>query len=336
MLDDFLRTITESGAIIDVPRRIKGYDVIEVIGVGAFGVIVSLKDASKSLAAAKVMIRPEPNTLALKFMERELRLGMTISCPYLVRCTDVVYLDKVICMLMEHVEGETLFRLISDNKPLVIRHWKRIFGQMCLGIQYLHRRGLAHRDLKLDNVIVDHDLNVKLCDYGILCESQKNFISTTMCGTLPYMAPEIIRGNGYCAKQADMWALGISLYGMMTGVFPWVGSEPMTLFKEILESVIDIDVLPFDTQEIVVRCCDPSAERRATIDDVMAMPVLEMSTKPVVMSGLLLSMSFRKKDASDPRARLTKICLPRRVRRTSRPVNIILPKCTMKQSVLND
>lgn len=273
----FLRVVTGNGTEFDVPKRIRSYEVVEVIGKGAFGVVVrTVCSVSGEVAAAKIMKRPDVNTVRMQSLERELRLSVKVKFTFLLECLDVVYLDDVIIMLMEYVKGTSLIKLVADNGLLVHRYWKKIFTELCLAVQFLHKRGLAHRDIKLENIMVDEEFNVKLCDYGTMCEINAPNISMTMGGTMSYMAPEIVRRNGYHPIEGDVWALGITLYAMMTGIFPWRNNDNGTgLCNEIMNGVTDVERLVPDVKEIVSRCCDVNAETRATVDEILEMPVVK-------------------------------------------------------------
>lgn len=274
-MDGYVVVTIAGGDIVHIPRRIKSYEYVQVIGSGTFGVVILLHDQIRDeKVACKVMKRPNSNCEEIMAIERELRLGGTISCPYLVQCHDVLYLEKIICIIMEYVEGDTLINILQRDAAVLRTNWEKLFWQLSVAIQYLHRKGLAHRDVKLDNVIVDGDFNIKLCDYGAMCEAVG--VNTTMCGTVPYMAPEVITGTRYCAKRTDIWSLGICLYTILTGTFPWTKSGMTGMCKEIVEGYIDIVGLPKDARTIVLGCCDVRPERRMTIDEVLAVPGIKM------------------------------------------------------------
>lgn len=333
MTEDYFRVETGRGEILIIPRIVKSYEVKEVIGTGGFGVVVSLVDRNtKDLMAAKIMKRPEPSTDSMRLIERELRLSLSLSCPFLVNCVDVVYLSDIICIIMEHVNGATLISVMDDNVVLVRHYWRKIFVQMCLAVQYLHKRGMAHRDIKLENIIVDKDFNVKLCDYGCMKETGQSSMSTTLCGTLPYLAPELVRQGPYCAKGVDVWALGITLYAAVTGVFPWDNTSVVGMCKEILGGVKDVMRLSSEVKEVVMKCCEVDPSKRAGIGDVLGIPFLErakiecLGLGEKVGLGLLQVKSVNRKTPTRSILRqliLSPVvrCVSRRVRIESHPLD---------------
>ena len=96
----------------------------------------------------------------------------------------------------------------------------KFFYQTCLAMDYLHTRKIMHRDLKPENLLLDENLNIKLCDFGWSVEFNENEHRKTLCGTYEYMAPEIYYGDKQTVKT-DVWALGILLYELMHGRPPF-------------------------------------------------------------------------------------------------------------------
>lgn len=292
MSDEVVRAATDRGDVLEFPRHFSGYEVHETLGTGSYSVVVSVKDiAHDEEYAAKVMRRPQAHTEDMRLLERELRLGESVSCPYLVTCMNVVYIGSIIIVVMEKGHGKDLLSLIMEKPSVVAENWRSIFRQMCLGVQYLHDCGLAHRDLKPDNVLVDSDFGCKLCDYGLMCEVKQSVMSTTKCGTLPYMSPEMIYDDGYSGKAADVWALGIVLYVMVTGCIPWKSHGNIQMCQEIAEGVTETETLTSCQREIVLRCCEVDPEMRPTIEQVLGMSFVRTSSNvqvvvPVSMRGM--------------------------------------------------
>ena len=97
-----------------------------------------------------------------------------------------------------------------------------------------------HRDIKIDNILVSHkDLKIKLIDYGFSKQlPRENYILQDFCGTPHYIAPEVIQREGYLGKPADIWSLGIILYKMVVGSFPFKGQNEKVLFSKVMKGEI--------------------------------------------------------------------------------------------------
>jgi len=113
---------------------------------------------------------------------------------------------------------------------------RRIFKQVAEAVHYMHSRNIVHRDLKLDNILVEEDTRmVKLIDFGfgVIVDGAQGHLKI-FCGTPSYMAPEIVRrSESYEGKPVDIWALGVLLYVMLTGGLPFRGSNEPELFEKI-------------------------------------------------------------------------------------------------------
>lgn len=273
---DVMYESTGYGDVLAIPRRIGSYRVEGACGVGGCAVVVTVQDVrNQERYAAKIMNRPTSYDDGLRHVERELRLAENMDCPFLISVIEVVYLESVICVVMELCMGGTLHKMIQDHFGAVQNRGPMIFEQIGAGVHYLHNRGLAHRDLKPENILVDSNFNVKLCDYGFLCEAAPGCLVSTICGSAIYVAPEVIQGKSYDPKKADMWSLGIILYCIITGHSPWMSESEAGILDEVIRGEIDVDIMPTEVGKIVTRCCQVDPKERATIDEIMEMAFVQ-------------------------------------------------------------
>ncbi len=100
---------------------------------------------------------------------------------------------------------------------------KKIFAQICQGISYCHAKNIIHRDIKLDNILLDNEHNVKIIDFGFSINVAQDKCLSIFCGTPCYMSPEIVSKQQYKGPPSDVWALGIVLYTLLCGKFPFRG-----------------------------------------------------------------------------------------------------------------
>jgi serine/threonine protein kinase len=113
----------------------------------------------------------------------------------------------------------------KPQKRLTEPEAKTIFKQLVEGLDYIHKNSIVHRDLKLENILLDSENNnVKIIDFGFSAETQKNKPMNVFCGTPSYMAPELVTRKYYFGHLVDIWALGISLYVLLCGYFPFKGN----------------------------------------------------------------------------------------------------------------
>ena len=128
---------------------------------------------------------------------------------------------------MEYIGKTSLYQYLKSKpkKRISEQETKKIFRRIISGIQYLHGKKIAHRDIKLDNIMVNENYEVKIIDFGFSLFTTKNKKLNLHCGTPSYMAPELVAKKDYLGSPVDIWALGVLLYKMLTGYYPFNGKK---------------------------------------------------------------------------------------------------------------
>ena len=133
--------------------------------------------------------------------------------------------EKYYLIIMEYINGGNLFSFVKKRRKLSEKTAKFLFRQIIQGIKYIHSKNIVHRDIKLENILIDVNNNIKICDFGIgKILDNKNKKLHDQCGTPMYMAPEILlstKEKGYDAFPVDLWSAGIALYIMLSGTLPF-------------------------------------------------------------------------------------------------------------------
>lgn len=221
--------IPSSSAVMDM------YMVGKVVGVGSYGKVraawhrlTSMKVAIKTYDKAKVK---DPSHW--KRVQSEIKIMEQVSHPRIARLYEAVETPKRMHLIMECLDGGNLCSYVKAKRRLSEDESRRIFFQLMQGMEYLHGLGFIHRDIKLENVLFGDTKDIKLIDFGFSTVFQPGKRLRVFCGTPSYMAPEIVRRAEYDGKPVDMWSLGILLYALLCGCFPFRAKSYPDLYRRI-------------------------------------------------------------------------------------------------------
>eukprot|EP01114_Cavostelium_apophysatum_P005410 TRINITY_DN1635_c0_g1_i1.p1 TRINITY_DN1635_c0_g1~~TRINITY_DN1635_c0_g1_i1.p1 ORF type:complete len:642 (+),score=120.86 TRINITY_DN1635_c0_g1_i1:150-2075(+) len=222
-----IRRVTQAYDSTKVPKRrtLGNYVVEKTIGQGSYGKVkvATHKDTGDRFA---VKILRKDRIQDLDRVRREIDIMKEVDHPNIVKLIEVIETEEDINLVMELGE-RSLGKLIA-NGPLSEVEARRYFEQIANAVKYCHQRGVIHRDLKLDNVMLDKEGNCKLIDFGLSNFMETGKMRSTFCGTPAYAPPEMILGKRYTGPEVDVWSLGIVLFHLVQGTLP---------FKDIAEVI---------------------------------------------------------------------------------------------------
>lgn len=208
----------------------------------------------------------------------EYGIGASLHHRNIVRTLDLVRSGHRWYVVMEYCPGGNLFSRIKRHR-LDEDEIRCIFRQLLEGVRYMHSRGIAHRDLKLENMLIDANGFLKIGDFGSVAVFKAGDWDTPhmcrgMCGSFPYIAPEEFDCDEYDPRQADIWSLGIIYFALSLHAVPWASarkSDPS--FRKYLEHGINsfetFQRFPGDVQRLFTRMLDPNPNTRITIDELL-------------------------------------------------------------------
>lgn len=204
----------------------KTYTILKLIGTGGMSSVflVNKKNKPGELYALKYRIQDNNNNNYIRF-KREIELLQKISSPNVPKIFDYHIDEKEQYFVMEYVNGKSLRSMIEENGFLNSRLAVSFAKQIAAGIGELHSNGIVHRDIKSSNILISDKLTVKIIDLGISmsCEHNNQRLTKThsIVGSVYYLAPELIDDNTKITKQVDIYALGVLLFEMLTGKYPF-------------------------------------------------------------------------------------------------------------------
>ena len=244
------------------------------IGHGAFGKVnISLHVASGRLVAIKTFTKKNlKNKHARNKIKHEIDMLSRLRHPFITQILDSFETDKHIFIVMEYICGD-LLGFIRKRGKLSEPMTKVIFKQIIEGLRYIHKKKIVHRDIKLDNILIDLTNTVKICDFGVSKKINKGDIMYDHCGTPAYIAPEIFKNRGYEGFSCDIWSAGVTLYYMLSGVQPFCADSMKDLEKIILEGKYDrLEDVSDEANDLIDRMLQLDPKKRLTDDEILNHP----------------------------------------------------------------
>ena len=216
------------------------YKYGRLIGQGAFGKVnLGLNVLTGRVVAIKSFNKKNldsPNNENMKKIIYETNLMRKLNHPNITKILEMFEDEKYILIIMEYINGGNLFSFVKKRRKLNEKISKFLFKQIILGIKHIHSQNIVHRDVKLENILIDLNNTIKICDFGIgRILSSPDELLHDQCGTPMYMAPEILscsKEKGYKGFPVDIWSAGIALYIMLSGTLPFS-------IKDDIDSFVD-------------------------------------------------------------------------------------------------
>lgn len=258
----------------DTKKLSAEYRFGESIGRGAYATV---REATHTRLNKPVAIKIYDKALFAE-PRRKKRIMLEIEILKMLRHKNIVrYYDTFqspshLYLVMELVKGISLREYVKAQPNRRVREKKalKMFKEVVIAVDYCHENNIFHRDIKLDNILVDRTGNIKLIDFGFSIFAHKDQRLRTHCGTLSYMAPEIVRKRDYCGGPVDMWALGVILYSMLFGRYPFSGTSDSELVQSIKEGAVKFpDEVAGSTQRIVKRLLEVNPDKRLTARELL-------------------------------------------------------------------
>ncbi|KAF2820297.1 Pkinase-domain-containing protein [Ophiobolus disseminans] len=287
------------------------YILGQTIGEGEFGKVKIGWKRDSTIEVAIKLIRRETlggNSNRLQKIYREIQILRQLDHPNIVRLHEMVETDRHIGIILEYASGGELFDYILNHRYLKDGPARKLFSQLISGVGYLHRKGIVHRDLKLENLLLDRNKNIIITDFGFantfdasdeLSEEieyrlgDKDYIRSlgfegtdsarrgdlmqTSCGSPCYAAPELVVSDSlYTGRKVDVWSCGVILYAMLAGYLPFdddpanpEGDNINLLYKYIVSTPLTFpEYVTPHARDLLKRILVPDPRKRADLFEV--------------------------------------------------------------------
>ncbi|KAG9263696.1 hormonally up-regulated neu tumor-associated kinase [Astyanax mexicanus] len=259
-------------------KRVGNYLIGRKLGEGSFA---KVREGLHALTGEKVAVKvidkrkAKKDSYVTKNLRREGQIQQMIRHPNITQLLDILETENSYYLVMELCPGGNLMNYIYEKKRLDEREAQKYIRQLVMAVEHLHRAGVVHRDLKIENLLLDEEDNIKLIDFGLSnCAGILGYSEpfSTQCGSPAYAAPELLSRKKYGPK-VDVWSIGVNMYAMLTGTLPFT-VEPFSL-KALHQRMVDKDMNPLPPSvssaavSLLKSLLEPDPAKRPNIHQVM-------------------------------------------------------------------
>ena len=274
-----------------IGKKIEGrYQISELIGVGGMANVYKATDLSDGKTVAVKVLREEfyENEELLRRFKNESKAIAMLSHPNIIEVYDVCFAHNMRCIVMEYIDGITLKEYMEEQRPLAWKETVHFILQILKALSHAHSKGIVHRDIKPQNVMLLSDARIKITDFGIarFARSESHTITDRAIGSVHYISPEQARGD-HTDQRADIYSIGVMLYEMLTGQVPFDADSPVSVaLKQIeLEAPLPRSInpdIPTGLEEITLRAMEKEPDRRYQSADDMLKDIEAFQLNPSV------------------------------------------------------
>jgi len=264
----------------------KYYSLKEVIGRGTFGKVRrAVRKNDHVQVAVKIIKKKKMTPKDLKGIHDEVEILHRVDHPNVVKMIEIFESEEKLYVVMELLPGGDLYTALTKVRKVSERNAACAIYQAALGLKHIHSMGIAHRDVKPENMLLEskesNNLKIKITDFGLA----KYRVDTAMamkscCGTPTYVAPEVLEKNGY-TEIADIWSLGVTIYILLSGTPPFANNSIPRLYKLIRAGEYDFPEkhwaqISEDAKDLIRKMLVVNPNNRLNIDGVLEHPWIKV------------------------------------------------------------
>lgn len=260
---------------IENPRfkSIEEFNIIEKIGSGGYSVVYLVEHKKTGRRyALKCADRFKKGKDRSDRTLTEIRVLEKLKHKNIIRLKGWFEDKTTIYLVLEYIPGKDCSKFFKHTLPSK-KEIKYIMRQLVEAIDYIHKKNIAHRDIKLENILIDENFNIKLTDFG-LCGVKKNKYDMfeTSLGTVRYTAPELLEGS--YNESVDIWGIGVILFMLLTGSFPFDGSNKAKIFTRIKEKKLHYSKYNLERKDVKLlkALLEKDPDDRIEIEDILNEP----------------------------------------------------------------
>ncbi|MDE6592279.1 MAG: Stk1 family PASTA domain-containing Ser/Thr kinase [Oscillospiraceae bacterium] len=275
-----------------IGKKLDGrYEITELIGIGGMAEVYKALDLMENRVVAVKILKNEyaGNADFVRRFRNESKAIAVLSHPNIVKIYDVGFSDKIQFIVMEYIDGVTLKEFMEQQGALKWKDSVHFIIQVLRALQHAHDRGIVHRDIKPQNIMLFPDGTIKVMDFGIarFAREEGKTISDKAIGSVHYISPEQARGD-ITDEKSDIYSVGVMLYEMLTGVKPFDADTPVAVAVMHMQSNPRLprtinDTIPEGLESIVIRAMQRDAGRRYQSASEMIKDIEEFKRNPSIV-----------------------------------------------------
>ncbi|ORZ20504.1 kinase-like domain-containing protein [Absidia repens] len=289
------------------------YTKLQLLGEGGFARCYQVRDQDGNLYAAKIVAKAslEQQRHRIK-LHGEIITHGSMKHQRIVQFFSCFEDDNNVYLIMELCENKTLIEMLKARRHLTEPETRYYLVQLLDACRYMHEKMVVHRDIKLSNIFLDHKMNIKLGDFGLsaMLETPEDR-KRTVCGTPNYMAPEILFGNHRHNQKADIWALGVVLYTLLTGSHPFQMEDHNEIYRKIRANskkptyvFSEQGSTSSEAKDLVSKMLVNDPDERLSISDILQHPFIQHQELPTRIPHSALqgrpTLQFLRTSSEDP------------------------------------
>ncbi|XP_077938888.1 serine/threonine-protein kinase BRSK2-like isoform X2 [Gasterosteus aculeatus] len=246
------------------------YRLEKTLGKGQTGLVkLGIHCVTCQKVAIKIVNREKLSESVLMKVEREIAILKLIEHPHVLKLHDVYENKKYLYLVLEHVSGGELFDYLVKKGRLTPKEARKFFRQIMSALDFCHSHSICHRDLKPENLLLDEKNNIRIADFGMASLQVGDSLLETSCGSPHYACPEVIRGEKYDGRKADVWSCGVILFALLVGALPFDDDNLRNLLEKVKLGVFHMPhFIPPDCQNLLRGMIEVDATKRLTLEQI--------------------------------------------------------------------
>ncbi|CAF3636797.1 unnamed protein product [Rotaria sp. Silwood1] len=272
---------TSATAVPRTSQYVGPYILQKTLGKGQTGLVkLGVHYITGEKVAIKIVNREALSESVLLKVEREIAIMKLIEHPHVLRLYDVYESRKYLYLILEHVAGGELFDYLVRKSRLTPKEARKFFRQIISALDFCHCHMVCHRDLKPENLLLDDKMNIRVADFGMASLQVEGGFLETSCGSPHYACPEVIKGEKYDGRKADVWSCGVILYALLVGALPFDDDNLRQLLEKVKKGIFHIPhFVPADCQQLLRGMIEVDPNKRLTLEDVSRHPWVTQGSK---------------------------------------------------------